>query len=61
MRILFYGDSITDMCRNRDADFTAFSYGSGYPFLVQAELGSKYPNKYEIINRGVSGNRVVDL
>ncbi len=61
MKILFFGDSITDMCRNRETDFTAFSYGNGYPFLVQAELGSKYPKQYEILNRGISGNRVVDL
>ena len=61
MRILLTGDSITDMGRNREQDFSAFSYGNTYPFLLQAKLGTEFPKKHEIINRGISGNRVVDL
>ena len=57
-RILFQGDSITDVSRFREND----SYrGMGYPLLVTAELGLDYPEEYEFINRGISGNRVVDL
>lgn len=57
-KILFQGDSITDAARNREND----TYdGMGYPRLVKAELGFEYPNEYEFINRGISGNRVVDL
>ncbi len=57
-RILFQGDSITDVSRSREND----SYrGMGYPLLVTAELGLDYPEEYEFINRGISGNRVVDL
>lgn len=58
MRILFQGDSITDAGRNRE-DF--FGMGVGYPNLVKATLGTEKPGAYEFLNRGVSGNRIVDL
>jgi lysophospholipase L1-like esterase len=62
MKIVFYGDSITDMNRNRDdADGSVFSYGVGYPNFVVGELACEDPKKYECINRGISGNRIVDL
>ncbi len=61
MRILLTGDSITDMGRNRDTDFSTFSYGNTYPFLLQAKMGTEFPKEHEILNRGISGNRVVDL
>lgn len=57
-RILFQGDSITDCGRNRQ-DF--YGLGSGYPNLIKASLGMDFPNQYEFINRGISGNRIVDL
>lgn len=57
-RILFQGDSITDCGRNR-SDF--YGMGTGYPLLVKAALGLDCPNEYEFINRGISGNRIVDL
>lgn len=56
--ILFQGDSITDVLRNRENDIYK---GSGYATLVSARLGLDYPNQYTYINRGISGNRVVDL
>ncbi len=58
MRILFQGDSITDCGRTRDTDAYL---GCGYPLLVQGELGKTEPATHTFINRGVSGNRVVDL
>lgn len=62
MKILFYGDSITDAGRNFNAeDGYLSSYGYGYPLCVAGELLAKDPTKYEIINRGISGNRIVDL
>ncbi len=62
MKIVFYGDSITDMNRARDqADGSVFSYGVGYTNFVVGELTYENPKKYECINRGISGNRVVDL
>jgi len=57
-RILFQGDSITDAQRSRDNDLYS---GAGYPTLVKAKLGYEEPGKYEFLNRGISGNRIVDL
>ena len=56
--ILFQGDSITDASRSRENDVYA---GSGYATLVIGELGLEYPNEYKLYNRGISGNRVVDV
>ena len=62
MKILFYGDSITDMGRNRTVETNSvFSFGAGYPFIVASELGRENPIGYEIVNRGIGGNRIVDL
>lgn len=58
MRILFQGDSITDAGRARDNDVNV---GLGYPLFVKASLGLDAPGKYEFFNRGISGNRVVDV
>ena len=57
-RILFQGDSITDANRSRENEAWK---GEGYPTLITAKLGFEHPNEYEFINRGISGNRVVDL
>lgn len=56
--ILFQGDSITDAGRSRENNEDR---GRGYPSLVAAKLGVEYPDEYKFINRGISGNRVVDL
>ena len=55
---MFQGDSITDCGRNR-VDF--YSVGNGYPNLVKATLGYDNAGEYEFINKGVSGDRIVDL
>lgn len=57
-KVLFYGDSITDCGRESD---WFLKIGSGYVNGVIGELGAKYPNEYEFVNRGISGNRIVDL
>ena len=56
--ILFQGDSITDAQRLRD---DPDHLGSGYPLLVAAKLGYEFPNEYKFINRGISGNKSVDV
>ena len=63
MKIVFFGDSITDMRRSYTEKQSSciWSYGSGYPFLVASDLYRIDPIKYQVINRGVSGNGVVDL
>lgn len=58
MKILFQGDSITDAGRVRDNDG---SVGLGYPLLVKAALGFMEPGEHTFINRGISGNRIVDV
>ena len=56
--ILFQGDSITDARRSRDDELYM---GHGYATLVKGEIGLDYPNQYNFLNRGVSGDRIVDL
>ena len=57
-RILFQGDSITDCDRARGNDVHV---GTGYALLVKSQLGFENPGEYEFYNRGISGNRIVDL
>lgn len=61
MKILFYGDSITDSLRNRNTDVYTGALGCGYPLFVAGELRKYAPKGYAILNRGISGNRIVDL
>ncbi len=58
MKILFQGDSITDAGRSRDNDL---NIGVGYPLLVKSSLGFELPGKYEFVNRGLGGNKIVDI
>jgi len=62
--ILFQGDSITDTGRNRDQN-TGHEYGAlgfGYAKMAAAELLSRHPaHGFRFLNRGISGNRIVDL
>lgn len=56
--IVFQGDSITDAARIRqDPD----NLGQGYPTRVAGQLGLANPEKYQFYNRGVSGDRIVDI
>ena len=61
MKIVFFGDSITDMGRNRGECDEIWTYGSGYPMLVASHLYRKDPLQYQVVNRGIAGNRIVDL
>ncbi|MBR4863501.1 MAG: hypothetical protein IKU07_02900 [Oscillospiraceae bacterium] len=56
--ILFQGDSITDAGRNRELPH---GMGVGYANMTAGELAYTEPYKYIFRNRGISGNRVVDL
>lgn len=62
MKVLFYGDSITDMNRLRD-DVSAvpFKLGNSYALVTGAYLVGKDPVGYDVLNKGISGNRIVDL
>lgn len=56
--ILFQGDSITDAGRVRE---DGGDLGKGYPLLTAASMGFKEPGAYCFLNRGISGNRIVDV
>jgi acyl-CoA thioesterase-1 len=57
--VLFQGDSITDAGRNGDI---ATDLGKGYALMAAALFSQKYPElQTKFINRGVGGDRVVDL
>lgn len=55
---VFQGDSITDAHRDYRSDDNS---GAGYPTLVAARLGHDHPGDYCFLNRGVSGDRIVDI
>ena len=56
--VLFQGDSITDTGRSREHNTAT---GTGYVTLVRGEIEYEFPSQYKMYNRGISGNRVVDL
>ncbi|MDF2838102.1 MAG: lipolytic protein family [Paenibacillus sp.] len=57
--VVFQGDSITDAGRNRE---TGADLGWGYANLVTSLFTNQYPQKRaQFLNRGISGDRVVDL
>ena len=53
--ILFQGDSITACHREKD------DLGQGYAMLAAKQLEEKYPGQFRFVNRGISGDRSVDL
>ena len=60
-RILFQGDSITDGNRGRSQDPNHI-LGHGYVFVIAARHGAAFPEaQLDFINRGVSGNTVLEL
>lgn len=64
--LIFQGDSITDCGRKRDMEETAETKGSGlgngYVQLIAARLLlDRCDIDWDIRNRGISGNRIVDL
>ncbi len=57
--VLFQGDSITDAGRKKDQ---SDSLGGGYPSLIAPWILAAHPEEdIRFLNRGVSGNRVVEL
>ena len=51
MKILFFGDSITDASRNRENPSSIGGMGYGYVRVLADRLVGNYPNKYEILRR----------
>lgn len=61
-RLLFQGDSITDMKWGRNQKDRNHYLGHSYVFLIASRLGVDLADaKLEFFNRGISGNRVQDL
>ncbi len=59
MRIVFFGDSITDCGRDRN---DIKSLGTGYVKILSDKLRPIYPDMdIELINKGVTGDEVADL
>lgn len=59
--ILFQGDSITDGNRGRTSDPNHI-LGHGYQYILSGELFADNLDKnINIINKGISGNRIADL
>lgn len=61
-RIVFAGDSITDMNRGRNEKDLNHIYGHSYVFLLASGLGYEHPeDNMTFINRGISSNTSLDL
>ncbi len=62
IRYLFQGDSITDANRDRDDERIGSEvFGYGYPLLFASDVLKNNKGKYEFLNRGISGDRIVDV
>ena len=61
-RLLFIGDSITDMKWGRNEKDRNHYLGHSYVYLIAARLGVDLAEAWlEFFNRGISGNRLRDL
>lgn len=65
-KFLFIGDSITDAGRDESGEATPWNpdaaFGKGYVNLLNAQILSEKPeSRIRVINRGVSGNTILDL
>ncbi len=59
-KLLFFGDSITDASRDKTVRTVPSALGCGYVIQIAGELLLE-PKKYEIVNNGINGDRIVDL
>lgn len=59
MKIVFQGDSITDVGRLADANFPL---GFGYPRIAAELAAQRFPEReLEFVNRGIGGDKTEDL
>ena len=71
MKIIFFGDSGTDSNRQRGCDDAGRvpeeysneprALGSGYVFLTATQLYYEKPGYYQVLNRGIAGDRLPQL
>ena len=55
---LFQGDSITAIGRSEKSDD---ALGWGYVNFFAGSIGCRFPGEFKFINRGICGNRSVDI
>jgi lysophospholipase L1-like esterase len=61
-KLVMIGDSITDCGRNPQGEGLFEAIGKGYVALVEALIHTSYPERHiRVINKGNSGNTVLDL
>lgn len=61
-RLLFQGDSITDMKWGRNERDRNHYLGHSYVYLIASRLGVDMPEaQLDVYNRGISGHKVADL
>jgi lysophospholipase L1-like esterase len=61
-RLVFAGDSITDMKRGRNESDRNHYLGHSFVFMLAGRLGLEIPEaQLDFYNRGISGNTVADL
>ena len=61
MKIVFYGDSVTDADRNKENPEAVSACGCGYVRDVAGALQVVDSEKYEVVNLGFNGYRIIDL
>lgn len=60
--VLFQGDSITDGGRQKTGNDQNHIMGQDYAYILAAQIGAEIPERnLHFLNRGVSGERVIDL
>lgn len=60
--VLFQGDSITDGGRAKTGTDQNHIMGQDYAYILAAQVGADIPDRnIHFINRGISGERIVDL
>lgn len=61
-KLLFVGDSITDVNRQRPIGEAPGGLGDGYVMLLEGMLTAYVPEKkIRVVNTGISGDRITDL
>lgn len=59
-KVLFQGDSLVDCGRDRKEAGPNAGLGCGFVYLIAAHLCADFPEA-EVYNRGIGGNRIVDM
>ncbi len=60
MKIVYMGDSITDVGRSV-GNGSHLAIGQGFVLITAAKLSRQNPGKFTFVNNGISGNRIVDI